>query len=50
MFFNERRKPMIVFGVDINKFYRDIQLLGKLPKFCDNLLLKPTDKFFMKYI
>ena len=49
MFFNEKRKPMIVFGVDINKFYKEIQLLGKLPKFCDNLRMKPTDKLFMKY-
>lgn len=50
MFFNERRKPMIVFGVDINKFYKDIQVFGKLPKFCDNLVIKPADNFVLKCI
>jgi len=50
MFFNERRKPMIVFGVDLNKFYKDIQVFGKLPKFCDNLIIKPADNFVLKCI
>lgn len=44
MTYNEGKKPMIIFGVDMDKFHDDIKLLGKLPKFCHNLLLKPLDR------
>ena len=48
-FNNETKKPMIIFGVNIDKFCKDIQLLGKLPEFCDNLLIKPEDRLICRY-
>ena len=49
MTYNERKKPMIIFGVDIDKFHEEIKLLGKLPKFCHNLLLKSIDNYADKF-
>ena len=44
MTYNEGKKPLIIFGVNMDKFHNDIKLLGKLPKFCHNLLFKPLNK------
>ena len=43
MNFNGGKKPMYIFGVDIDKLYEEIKLFKNLPEFCDNLVPK-TEK------
>ena len=51
MVYNEGKKPMIIFGMNIDKFPEDIKLFGKLPEFCDNLFIgheKKKNKNFIE--
>ena len=49
MLFNEGKTPMVVFGVQLDKFYEEIKAYGKLPDFCHNLLFKTEKENYYKY-
>ena len=49
MNFNGGKKPMYIFGVDIDKFCEDIKLFKNLPEFCDNLVPK-TERIHSRII
>ena len=44
---NGGKTPMVVFGVRLDKLYKNRKLYGKLPKYCQNLFLDDKkNKYF----